>query len=78
MVAILRASQQGDRLRYPSKHELTLMAERMVECYPMLQDKDKQIKHVSGTNSQLHYGHIYTGSQIQPESDLYPIQIRFV
>ena len=47
MIAILRASEQGQTLRYPSKHELGLMAERIVECYPMLQDKDQPVKHVS-------------------------------
>ena len=47
MISILRASQQGEKERYPSKQEVTAMAERLVEFYPMLQDKDNPIKHVS-------------------------------
>ena len=50
MISILRASQQGEELRYPSKHEVTAMAKRLVEYYPMLQDKDEPIKHVSDGN----------------------------
>ncbi|KAM7388863.1 hypothetical protein PAMP_022873 [Pampus punctatissimus] len=46
MIPILRASHQGDELRYPSKHEVTAMAKRLVEYYPMLQDKHAPIKHV--------------------------------
>lgn len=45
MISILRASHQGEELRYPSKHEVTAMAKRLVEYYPMLQDKDAPIKH---------------------------------
>ncbi|TKS64932.1 LINE-1 retrotransposable element ORF1 protein [Collichthys lucidus] len=47
MISILRASHQGEELRYPSKHEVTAMAKRLVEYYPMLQEKDKPIKHMS-------------------------------
>lgn len=47
MISILRASQQGEELQYPSKHEVTAMAKRLVEYNPMLQDKDEPIKHVS-------------------------------
>uniref|UniRef100_A0A0F8AIX2 Uncharacterized protein n=2 Tax=Larimichthys crocea TaxID=215358 RepID=A0A0F8AIX2_LARCR len=47
MISILRASHQGEELRYPSKHEVTTMAKRLVEYYPMLQDKDEPIKHMS-------------------------------
>ncbi|KAM7394883.1 hypothetical protein PAMA_006577 [Pampus argenteus] len=47
MISILRASHQGEELRYPSKHEVTAMAKRLVEYYPMLQDKDEPIKHMS-------------------------------
>ncbi|KAM7378810.1 hypothetical protein PAMP_004407 [Pampus punctatissimus] len=47
MISILRASHQGEELRYPSKHEVTAMAKRLVEYYPMLQDKDAPIKHMS-------------------------------
>ncbi|XP_069370007.1 uncharacterized protein [Paralichthys olivaceus] len=45
MISILRASHQGEELRYPSEHEVTAMAKRLVEYYPMLQDKDEPIKH---------------------------------
>ena len=48
MISILRASEQGEFVRqYPSKHELTVMAMRLVEYFPMLQDEDKPEKHVS-------------------------------
>ncbi|XP_078142061.1 uncharacterized protein LOC144539838 [Centroberyx gerrardi] len=47
MISILRASLQGEEVRYPSKHELTAMAKRVVEYYPMLQDKEKPVKHMS-------------------------------
>lgn len=47
MISILRASQQGEGVWYPSMHEVTAMAKRLVEYYPMLQDKDKTMKHVS-------------------------------
>ncbi|TKS65612.1 hypothetical protein D9C73_028049 [Collichthys lucidus] len=47
MISILRASHQGEELRYPSKHEVTAMAKRLVEYYPMLQDEDESIKHMS-------------------------------
>lgn len=50
MISILRASQQGEELRYPSKYEVTAMAKRLVEYYPMLQDKDEPIKHVRDDN----------------------------
>ncbi|KAL7402141.1 hypothetical protein ABVT39_010360 [Epinephelus coioides] len=41
MISILRASQQGEEVRYPTRHEITAMARRLVEYYPMLQDEDK-------------------------------------
>ena len=47
MMAILRAGEPGQAQRYPSKHELDLMAQRIIECYPMLQDKNAPVKHVS-------------------------------
>ncbi|XP_078143695.1 uncharacterized protein LOC144542119 [Centroberyx gerrardi] len=47
MISILRASLQGEEVQYPSKHELTAMAKRVVEYYPMLQDKEKPVKHMS-------------------------------
>lgn len=50
MISILRASHQGEELRYPSKHEVTAMAKTLVEYYPMLQDKDAPTKHVSDDN----------------------------
>lgn len=46
MISILRASQQGEEVQYPSKREVNAMARRLVEYY-MLQDKDKTMKHVS-------------------------------
>ncbi|XP_029966657.1 uncharacterized protein LOC115402283 [Salarias fasciatus] len=39
MIAILRAKGDGDSDRYPSKPEVTAMAKRIVQYYPMLQDK---------------------------------------
>ena len=45
MISILRASQQGEDVRYPTRHEVTAMAKRLVEYYPMLRDEDKT--HVS-------------------------------
>lgn len=50
MISILRASEQGEEVRYPSKYEVTAMARRLVDYYPMLQDKDKTMKHVSDYN----------------------------
>lgn len=44
MVSLLRASP-GQVLRYPSKTEIAAMAKRIVEYYPMLQDKDKNTQH---------------------------------
>ncbi|KAL4006467.1 hypothetical protein ACER0C_000319 [Sarotherodon galilaeus] len=46
MVSLLRASQ-GQMERYPSKTEITAMAKKVVEYYPMLQDNDASVKHVS-------------------------------
>lgn len=46
MISILRASQQGEEVQYPSKREVNAMARRLVEYY-MLQDKGKTMKHVS-------------------------------
>ncbi|XP_048055127.1 uncharacterized protein LOC125273629 [Megalobrama amblycephala] len=51
MVSILRASQQGEMVRYPPKHEVTAMAIKIVEYYPMLQNKDKTMKHKSIYNN---------------------------
>ncbi|KAG7456399.1 hypothetical protein JOB18_013551 [Solea senegalensis] len=51
MISILRASQQGEEVRYPSKHELTAMARRLVEYYPMLQDKGNTVKHMTIYNN---------------------------
>lgn len=45
-ISILRASQQGEEVQYPSKHEVTAMAKKIVEYYPMLQDKDLPTKYV--------------------------------
>ncbi|XP_076580271.1 uncharacterized protein LOC143316277 [Chaetodon auriga] len=39
MTAILRARGDGESDRYPSKPEVTAMAKRIVQYYPMLQDK---------------------------------------
>ncbi|XP_029951060.1 uncharacterized protein LOC115391096 [Salarias fasciatus] len=47
MISILREGQQGEELRYPCKHEVTAMAKRLVEYYPMLQEKDGPLKHMS-------------------------------
>jgi len=47
MISILRASELGKEIRYPSKREVTSMAKILVEYYPMLQDKDETMKHVS-------------------------------
>lgn len=46
MIVILRASQQGEEIQYPSKHKVTAMAKKIVEYYPMLQEKDLPTKHV--------------------------------
>lgn len=39
MIAILRAKGDGESHRYPSKPEITAMAKRIVQYYPMLQDQ---------------------------------------
>lgn len=39
MTSILRASAARDYYMYPTKEELAAMARRLVEYYPMLQDK---------------------------------------
>ncbi|KAI4826204.1 hypothetical protein KUCAC02_021845 [Chaenocephalus aceratus] len=39
MIAILRAKGDKDSDRYPSKPEVTAMAKRIVQYYPMLQDR---------------------------------------
>ncbi|KAI4801507.1 hypothetical protein KUCAC02_019402 [Chaenocephalus aceratus] len=39
MIAILRAKEDKDSDRYPSKPEVTAMAKRIVQYYPMLQDR---------------------------------------
>nr|XP_023649474.1 uncharacterized protein LOC111834427 isoform X1 [Paramormyrops kingsleyae] len=39
MIAILRANGDGESHRYPSKPEITAMAKRIVQYYPMLQDQ---------------------------------------
>ncbi|XP_026012423.1 uncharacterized protein LOC143414606 [Maylandia zebra] len=46
MVSLLRASQ-GQMEQYPSKTEITAMAKKVVEYYPMLQDNDASVKHES-------------------------------
>ncbi|CAL9690977.1 unnamed protein product [Knipowitschia caucasica] len=46
MVSLLRASKDQME-RYPSKTEITAMAKRIVEYYPMLQDQDTSVKHES-------------------------------
>lgn len=38
MVAILRASPLGKEERYPSKHELRAVSQKIVDYYPMLRD----------------------------------------
>lgn len=53
--SILRASQQGQEVRSRSKHEVTAMARRMVEYYPMPQDKDNTLKHVRYCNFVVYY-----------------------
>lgn len=53
MISLLRSKQQvhsQTTLKYPSKQELLAMAERLVEFYPMLQDKEGPVKHVSDKN----------------------------
>lgn len=45
MVSILRATVEAEDVRYPSKEEITAMAKRLVEYYPMLQDKPGGSKH---------------------------------
>ncbi|XP_036390587.1 uncharacterized protein LOC118781697 [Megalops cyprinoides] len=40
MISILRATGDGESDRYPSKPEITAMAKRIVQYYPMLQDRD--------------------------------------
>ncbi|XP_030579956.1 uncharacterized protein LOC115776609 [Archocentrus centrarchus] len=47
MISILRASRQGEELRYPSKYDVTAMAKKLVEYYPMLQDNDLPAKYTS-------------------------------
>ncbi|KAL0979022.1 hypothetical protein UPYG_G00179440 [Umbra pygmaea] len=47
MISIVRASQQGEEVQYPLKNEVTAMAKRLVEYYPMLQDKHQIMKHMS-------------------------------
>lgn len=39
MIAILRANGDGESHKYPSKPEITAMAKRIVQYYPMLQDQ---------------------------------------
>lgn len=47
MVAILRASFMGKEVRYPSKHEMRAMSQKIIEYYPMLRDTDTQMPYVS-------------------------------
>ncbi|KAK7882210.1 hypothetical protein WMY93_028384 [Mugilogobius chulae] len=44
MVSLLRASR-GQMVRYLSKTDVTAMAKKIVEYYPLLQDKDDNLKH---------------------------------
>ena len=47
MIAILRAKGDAESDRYPSKPEVTAMAKRIVQYYPMLQDVGKKNAWVS-------------------------------
>lgn len=47
MVSILRASPMGNEVRYPSKLELRVMSQRIIDYYPMLRDADSSIPYVS-------------------------------
>ena len=40
MISILRATGDEDSHKYPSKEEITAMAKRIVQYYPMLKDED--------------------------------------
>lgn len=41
MIAIKRAA--GDDFQYPCSRELTVMAKRLIEYYPMLQDRSAAV-----------------------------------
>lgn len=47
MVSILPASPMGNEVRYPSKLELRVMSQRIIDYYPMLRDADSSIPYVS-------------------------------
>lgn len=47
MVAILRASPMGKEASYPSKLEMKVMSQKIIEYYPMLRDTDPNMPHVS-------------------------------
>ena len=47
MVAILRASLMGNQVKYPSKVEMRAMAQKIVDYYPMLRDRDTFMPSVS-------------------------------
>lgn len=47
MVAILRASPLGKEERYPSKLELKVMSQKIIEYYPMLRDAHSNPPYVS-------------------------------
>ena len=47
MVAILRASPLGKEASYPSKLEMKVMSQKIIEYYPMLRDADPNMPHVS-------------------------------
>lgn len=55
MISILRANDMQDRCdaKYPSREEVSAMSKRLVEYYPMLQDKDSTKKPWVGFSSSL-------------------------
>ncbi|XP_063061676.1 uncharacterized protein LOC134454542 isoform X1 [Engraulis encrasicolus] len=47
MVAILRASPMGKEASYPSKLEMKVMSQKIIEYYPMLRDTDPNMPHLT-------------------------------
>ena len=47
MVAILRVSPTGKEVKYPSKLEMKVMSQKIVDYYPMLQDAGTDMPYVS-------------------------------
>lgn len=47
MVAILRASPMGKQASYPSKLEMKVMSQKIIEYYPMLRDANANMPYVS-------------------------------